>query len=98
MSHTPGPWTLWDFSSDPKLCGYFIRDNETGEVICKVNPYTFPDPALHNAKLITASPDLLRALEELISPDMLAMDRSDLRFVQAVEKARRVIRKARDEE
>nr|WP_321503267.1 hypothetical protein [uncultured Dethiosulfovibrio sp.] len=67
-----------------------------------------------NARLIAAAPDmkdeidrlkaekaeLLEALEEVINsnPSILATERSALRYVQAVEKARKVIQKARGEE
>ena len=53
-----------------------------------------------NLALIAAAPELLEALEEIIAsnPSILATDRSALRYVQAVDKARKVIGKARGEE
>ena len=53
-----------------------------------------------NLALIAAAPELLEALEEVINsnPSILATERSALRYVQAVEKARNVIKKARGEE
>ena len=50
-----------------------------------------------NLAPIAAAPELLEALEEVINsnPSILATERSALRYVQAVEKARKVIEKAR---
>ena len=50
--HTPGPWTLDDTKS------FYVF--ASGEVLCNAN-------RLANARLISAAPDLLVALEEVIA-------------------------------
>ena len=95
MSYTPGPWRInesrervW-IEGTGRGCGVprvAIVDDSAGT-----------EPG--NANLLAAAPELLEALEEIIAsnPSILATERSALRYVQAVEKARKVIGKARGE-
>ena len=98
MSYTPGPWA-W---GRPEVVAF----NKDLTIRAKIADVCFiPGDrrcaiADANSRLIAAAPELLEALEEVINsnPSILATDKSALRYVQAVEKARKVIRKARGEE
>ncbi|SMG27852.1 hypothetical protein SAMN06275492_11277 [Dethiosulfovibrio salsuginis] len=104
MSHTPGPWevaTKQDCDEEG-CCGESVYDRECGVfAVIEGDLATVATPWLESdARLIAAAPELLEALEEIIAsnPSILATERSALRYVQAVEKARKVIDKARGEE
>lgn len=67
-SHTPGPWEAWD-------------DDGTGTLPCVLakqvtsygNFYVAQCNVFEDAKLIAAAPDLLEALESLLSQDEYAL-------------------------
>lgn len=88
--HSPGPWRLGDYSPDG---GRYVEDGEGSLTICELwgleTSYPEADSeALANGNLIVAAPELLAALEQLIS---------DLDIVEgvALEQANRAITKAR---
>ena len=89
MSYTPGPW----YASKGPDKSIIYQDAKPKQDIAAVWRH-------ENANLLAAAPELLEALEEIIAsnPSILATERSALRYVQAVEKARKVIGKARGEE
>lgn len=77
--HTPGPWKYSNESVDPN---WFIVTAAGGNIVANVNCETGPDipplvsikmPALANAHLIAAAPDLLEALTNLL--DMITDNR-----------------------
>ena len=65
---TPGPWTTFD----PPLWGdgnnvmIFADDNDENEEVCEVYQQTIDGKRDANIRLITAAPDLLAALIELL--------------------------------
>ena len=99
MSHTPGPWSV---DSSMISTGWVLVTKSNGDVVANVNTETGPDipptvsikmPALSNAHLIAAAPDLLRELERLENQSGLPLERDDPARVAA----RAAIRKARGE-
>lgn len=76
--HTPGPWTIVEYGADetPNLV---VHRGETENRICfMATPGSHGDSAIieADARLIAAAPDLLEALEYLLtagnSPDAIA--------------------------
>ncbi len=74
--HTPGPWKheIWDYPSatPPRKELEIVTDNDLLATIAwdegRDNPYTIKhDEAFANARLIAAAPELLEALELLMS-------------------------------
>lgn len=72
MNHTPGPWSVWNFSDDPR---HVAVGPESGGlavadvVACNAHGcYTAETEARGqlNALLIAAAPDMLKALQALI--------------------------------
>lgn len=71
--HTPGPWK---FGWEDHAHKWAIVTNGAGSIIANVNTETGPDaisapatrkmPAAANARLISAAPDTLQALERLL--------------------------------
>jgi len=64
MKHTPGPWRKGIASARE------VYDPKSGHTICRASVAdAFPDVLWEaNARLIAASPDLLKALKEQIEP------------------------------
>jgi hypothetical protein len=72
-AHTPGPWSIWNFSDDPRHVavgpdagGLAVAD----VVACNAHGcYTAETESRGqaNARLIAAAPDLLVALQDLLS-------------------------------
>lgn len=95
MSHTPGPWSV---DSSMISTGWVLVTKSNGDVVANVNTETGPDipptvsikmPALSNAHLIAAAPEMLEALEWLNLHSFTA---------QNSPKIQSAIRKARGEE
>ena len=95
MSHTPGPWSV---DSSMISTGWVLVTKSNGDVVANVNTETGPDipptvsikmPALSNAHIIAAAPEMLEALEYAIKQV------PELASVPGIESA---IRKARGEE
>ena len=72
MTHTPGPWSV---DSSMISTGWVLVTKSNGDVVANVNTETGPDipptvsikmPALSNAHIIAAAPDMLEALEEVM--------------------------------
>lgn len=86
---TPGPWHI--AQADPHLPPYVVSD-VTGIVVCDlVGP---PDRTEANATLISAAPDLLAALDDLMAQfvevyrgDGWVTDSSYLKACEAIAKA-----------
>ena len=63
--HTPGPWTLYDDRDDQKTGRMEIAAR--GRTIARLfNPVGDGDETLGNGLIMTAAPDLLEALEEIV--------------------------------
>ncbi len=86
--HTPGPWTVGEFevlvrnqrTVNPSICTVFGTEQET----------------LLNARLIAAAPELLEALEFLLTEaDRQTVLRQDDGFLLALGQARSIIAKAK---
>ena len=95
MSHTPGPWSV---DSSMISTGWVLVTKSNGDVVANVNTETGPDipptvsikmPALSNAHIIAAAPEMLEALEWLNLHSFTA---------QNSPKIQSAIRKARGEE
>jgi hypothetical protein len=72
QKHTPGPWEVRHESADPE---WSVVVASGGRIVANINAETGPDippltatkmPKEANARLISAAPDLLAALEELL--------------------------------
>lgn len=72
MSHTPGPWSV---DSSMISTGWVLVTKSNGDVVANVNTETGPDippavstkmPAMNNATLIAAAPEMLEALENCL--------------------------------
>ncbi|KOQ93303.1 hypothetical protein [Pluralibacter gergoviae] len=59
---TPGPWFVVD--DHPQRACFDIESAENGSVYASV--YTVKDEAIQDAQLISAAPELLEALQELV--------------------------------
>ena len=96
MTHTPGPWSVTEnlFGNTVSYEVYSNVETKSGKGgytrICQVTPRDQKS----NARLISAAPEILEALETMV--EMVEMDR----FLQdyAMEIAREAIKKARGEE
>jgi hypothetical protein len=77
--HTPGPWVIDD--SNPNLVARLV--NGVYEYVCAVEPSSFSNRECNqeqeeaDARLIAAAPDLLDALKDLCSDDLLNQDKWD---------------------
>lgn len=101
MMHTPGPWRV---DSSMVRTGWVLVTTSDGNIIANVNTETGPDippavstkmPAMNNATLIAAAPELLAVLEELReSASYWSEYDVPLGIVERIESA---IRKARGE-
>lgn len=100
--HTPGPWEAWDWGKDGKVGVGKAYGNESD--ICSMSndtSRTFSED-IANARLISAAPDLLEALEELLSIGSVfisAIEANDpsVDFENWEAKARTAIARARGE-
>lgn len=99
MKHTPGPWSYvehnWSDTSirdknGNRICLISIEDEATER-----NQYELEKIALANARLITAAPELLEALEELNQAIMLGVEENAVGIANASMKADVVITKAK---
>jgi len=97
MSHTPGPWRV---DSSMVHTGWVLVTTSDGNIIANVNTETGPDippavstkmPAMNNATLIAAAPEMLEALEAMV--EMVEMNGLGKRY--ALDLAASAIRKAR---
>lgn len=87
INHTPGPWVIGKHDHDVVMV-----DTASGTAICDVYGESDDRPA--NARLISAAPDLLEALETLkrvVSKMRHTLDDDD----PALERAREAIAKAK---
>jgi len=85
--HTKGPWELQKTDR-----GYVIGDPITEYDICTIKCHTSPPASAKcNAELISASPDLLDALTDLVGG---CGKEGDLFSGEAMQKAREAIAKA----
>jgi hypothetical protein len=92
-THTPAPWSIeWDHQSNtPEFIRAFV-DGEMEDVAIVT-----PDTPVANARLISAAPDLLSALEFLLA-DYIAINGEKLTgSIVPADKAREAIRKAKGE-
>jgi hypothetical protein len=68
--HTPGPWQIKSDYEPLTIIGN-VDGPDDGQYhytpICEVEPTLFPDENAANARLIAAAPDLLAALECVMS-------------------------------
>ena len=111
MSYTPGPWEAQGHKvygpSHPEskhpngrvFVATVAQGTHRADPLLEGGADRFGFDSEADVQLIAAAPELLEALEEIIAsnPSILATERSALRYVQAVEKARKVIGKARGE-
>lgn len=84
VSFTPGPWVIGEFG--------VIFDDKNRDAVCELN-FRIKAVDLANAKLISAAPDLLGALESLT----LAAEYGSNAGPEAMRKAQLAIAKARGE-
>lgn len=94
--HTPGPWVV--SANSP----FLVRagDDTTGRHIAHAGPASY-HPSFEvdepNARLIAAAPELLEALERLVTEIILSdvdMEYIDSHFKPHIEKARAAVAKA----
>jgi len=102
--HTPGPWTTARPDRDTVLaCG---NSKSCIKRICIADwrydgdiDYPSKDEAMHNARLIAAAPELLKALEALLdAPECERLKCVSAEFVRAHDAADDAIRKAKGED
>lgn len=106
FKHTPGPWILSEYEVRHPItlelhkgCEIFCKDNN--RVVCEIPDYHFhkEDVASQSAdaRLLTAAPELLEALEYVLSMwgDYLPAGNSNA--MKAIKQARAAIAKARGE-
>ena len=86
--HTPGPWSI--------RCGSIYAESAPGiyEHICSGAHASLPGEWMANAHLIAAAPDLLAALQEIVSMDNCNYERDIMRYCGAFDRARAAIAKA----
>ena len=68
MSHTPGPWQwYWRTENDETNCGVFWEKSK-GQAwpVCRAPRYQTEEQWTADARLISAAPDLLVALNEAV--------------------------------
>jgi len=92
LKHTPGPWDL-----EPESCGILIVVDENQDEIATIIAANDDDLLTHkewaNGRLISAAPDLLKELKEMI----FWFDKKDVRnpsALRAIEDAKNAITKA----
>lgn len=93
MKHTKGEWSVKSFSDSRVIVKHVIHSSN-GDTICKVmrDDNDDSEAELANAKLIAAAPELLEALNSLISEiDDAVMPTSSN---EAISKAKAAIKKA----
>lgn len=87
LSHTPGPWEAEKHSKGYRSY-WHIYDRAFSRYICDVGGET-GDQEEGNARLIASAPDLLEALEEIVSlPGFKAEEEYRRRALAAIRKAR----------
>ena len=65
-NHTPGPWVVVDDHPD-KACYYIQEKNHLDEIATIYRYERNPCNTLADARLIAAAPELLEALEQVVS-------------------------------
>lgn len=65
MTHTPGPWEVGSFSSVNAISDTNVKFR----IADATNEYIGIDQSDANARLIAAAPELLEALEEIVSKE-----------------------------
>ncbi len=109
MSHTPGPWSV---DSSMISTGWLLVTKSNGDVVANVNTETGPDipptvsikmPALSNANIIAAAPEMLAILEELRESSTCCgtydlLDEATWASPYLADRIESAIRKARGEE
>ncbi len=95
--HTPGPWKH-DYTNSAKLTYVCISavDGSNGNT-CVIGQCAGPDNEA-NAKLISAAPDLLRALEMIVDSDMAQREEDEGEISTELSHARAAIEKAHGRE
>ena len=63
MSHTPGPWNLYPNSASDWVVRKMFTDGQESHEIARCKS------GVDNARLIAAAPDLLDALETIVSTE-----------------------------
>jgi hypothetical protein len=98
--HTPGPWKVGQhLGSLSSFCVHMDagdkgRGSEIVEAVCGLDT----DQRLANARLIAAAPDLLEALQEMVSIVAIHQDATNTKFAWAeMEVANAAIAKATGE-
>jgi len=94
--HTPGPWYRDPYAENDIVSG----TPEDGASICTMWEDGYKDEAQPraNANLITAAPDLLEALEDLVTLVDFIADEYDLSRMSETKAARAAIAKAKGED
>lgn len=69
MTHTPGPWSISDWRHINNETGQKYIADARGGVICETYRGRGEHEMLANARLIAAAPELLAALENLLTYD-----------------------------
>ena len=94
LKHTPGPWKVDEISSPPHDRGVFGMD---GMIVAKIYlPLNFnKQQADANACLIAAAPEILEALERLVTEHKSALYSSLEKRIANWQIAEAAIRKAR---
>lgn len=101
MSHTPGPWRLYEGSKSPYCSTHslseILRPDCSGRLLAR-NPFVRNDAEIlewnANARLIAAAPELLEALLGLLNCTDLNLDEQDPSTYPLIDAARAAIMKA----
>jgi hypothetical protein len=104
--HTPSPWIRSRSGKTFQIVAGSDGNGDPNELVATVHPigynceYKPCDETKANARLISASPDLLAALETLLSRSSgldISATHEGLKNCEAIAKAREAIRKAKGE-
>lgn len=100
-THTPGPWRyeadIKDRQDHTTAIDFKLYGADQTEIIggcgCCGSPFMY-GPALDNARLISAAPELLEALNRLLMCPDLNLDSLETETAEAIQHAQQVIHKA----
>jgi hypothetical protein len=101
IEHTPGPWGVETWAepvglpADGPMWVHCIRAADDS-VIADIKDIDLLGEI--NARLMASAPDLLAALEALVSMDNCNYERDTMRYEGAFDRAREAIKRARGEE
>lgn len=85
LKHTPGPWVIDQHAAfaNPDI-GHMVYSEGGGHLVCEVR-HAYSDNQTANARLISATPELLDACQQILSLDM-----SEYTYIDYVRLVRRL--------